>query len=664
VFIPFFVHFYQVTLFGMTWRWAVIVHALPPIVFFLFFLVLVLVNPILIRLAPGLRLRRRELMLILCMWLLATAIGWTSLTTSAMHAIGETANYATMEGQSPHKVDYISYLKPDLMISAEDSYTYHFGLSPDEKRISPRRIPFRLWLRPLAYWIPLMLVVIVFSTSLVQIVHRQWSQHELLSYPIADFAGSLLTQRQGRSLPRIFYDRIFWVGFAITAFIFTLHNLNAWFPLMVKIPLSYSHRDLMRQFSFLNKYCGREAYSLFRAMIYPYIIGLAVFLPTEVSLTCWLGYALMIFATGFYFLLTSEVIGHTQTLYMQSGMYVAIVIMLIAIGRREYLRILRYAFTFRRTGDEAIRRAAAACRVFVLAFIALWAMLAFAGLHWLVALVLCCSLALILVILARFMAEVGLPWLVSFWQMSRFMPLKMFGTAALGPKSLAVMAVIGMVLDADTMNTVTAQQTTIGRLEEGQGRGLKRWQVNLVLLITALVVFAASIFTSLWHNYTFGAQKERSCGSALQSQMNTVATDIRLMDLEGKLSAATGATTGGKLGLVQSAPGFWRFFLYGAVVIALCGFMRLRFAWWPFHPLPLLLIDTWCMSRMYMSFFLAWLIKLALLKIGGGKVFMRSKSFFVGVILGQLVTGSVWVMIGAIYHLITGIKPEWVTHFV
>jgi len=91
--------------------------------------------------------------------------------------------------------------------------------------------------------------------------------------------------------------------------------------------------------------------------------------------------------------------------------------------------------------------------------------------------------------------------------------------------------------------------------------------------------------------------------------------------------------------------------------------MRLRFTWWPLHPLPFLLLNTWCLSRMNFSFFIGWAIKVALLKVGGGKVFTRSKAFFIGVIVGQIVMAGLWVTVSAIYFLCTGAQPKVISFF-
>ena len=60
------------------------------------------------------------------------------------------------------------------------------------------------------------------------------------------------------------------------------------------------------------------------------------------------------------------------------------------------------------------------------------------------------------------------------------------------------------------------------------------------------------------------------------------------------------------------------------------------------------------MSRLYVSFLVGWLIKVAIIKLAGGNFYLKSKPFFFGVILGQLFWVFAWVLAGAVYFLVTG----------
>lgn len=519
-------------------------------------------------------------------------------------------------------------------------------------------IPWRLWIGPFAFWLPFMGILMVFSMSLVRMMHRQWSKHELLTYPIAEVMDSFLKREKGYLLPDYFRTRVFWVGFVGVFLMFVINGLNRFFPLMIRIPTVYAHMDLLREFDFIARYTGREGYALFRGMIYPYIIGLAVLLPTDLSLSAWFGFVAMIFGTGFYFLFTGDTITDPDAANIRIGMHVALGVIIILIGRREYFNLLKRAFTFQKSDDKTLNSATTACRIFLLSFAALVVMFVIAGLDWFIAFILVMSIGLIFLLMARLTAESGIPWLVNFRGAATGLPLHLFGASVLGPQALAVIAAVGMPVDADPTNSFAAQETTYQKERERHGWGLGTARFNLILAGGILVAVTASIFFQLWDNYSFGARREKLHPPVAQ-HLETAATEINRLQIEGQLDRVIEGSGLARLSHFQFDSRFWRFFAIGAIAVAAVMIMRLRFSWWPFHPLPLLFISTWAMSRLYVSFFLGWAIKAAILRIWGGKTFTNLKPFFIGVIMGQAAIVSVWVLIGGIYWIITDTPPPY-----
>ena len=67
--------------------------------------------------------------------------------------------------------------------------------------------------------------------------------------------------------------------------------------------------------------------------------------------------------------------------------------------------------------------------------------------------------------------------------------------------------------------------------------------------------------------------------------------------------------------------------------------------WWPLHPLGFLAQGSWIMRSLWFSFFLSWLIKVLVLRYGGGAAFKKAKILFIGLIVGLLVAGGMWLVI-------------------
>ena len=92
----------------------------------------------------------------------------------------------------------------------------------------------------------------------------------------------------------------------------------------------------------------------------------------------------------------------------------------------------------------------------------------------------------------------------------------------------------------------------------------------------------------------------------------------------------------------------------GGIIMGLLMLVRQRFLWWPFHPLGFPISAVF--GTMFFSVFLAWLIKSVVMKYGGPRLYLKTRPFFLGLILGQFVTVGVWYVIdyftGATWNLV------------
>ncbi len=89
----------------------------------------------------------------------------------------------------------------------------------------------------------------------------------------------------------------------------------------------------------------------------------------------------------------------------------------------------------------------------------------------------------------------------------------------------------------------------------------------------------------------------------------------------------------------------------GFSVTVLLMFMRTRFLAWQLHPLGYALSGSWSMNLLWFPLFLGWLIKWLVLKGGGLKAHRQAMPFFLGLILGEFVVGSVWMLVGLVGNL-------------
>ena len=81
--------------------------------------------------------------------------------------------------------------------------------------------------------------------------------------------------------------------------------------------------------------------------------------------------------------------------------------------------------------------------------------------------------------------------------------------------------------------------------------------------------------------------------------------------------------------------------------------MRTRLPWWPFHPLAFAVTSSWEINLVWMPLFIAWVLKVVILRYGGRQGFSKSVPFFMGLIMGQFVVGSLWNVWGVAMDLPT-----------
>jgi hypothetical protein len=86
--------------------------------------------------------------------------------------------------------------------------------------------------------------------------------------------------------------------------------------------------------------------------------------------------------------------------------------------------------------------------------------------------------------------------------------------------------------------------------------------------------------------------------------------------------------------------------LVGFAIAALLALARMRFVWFPFHPLAYAVANGWGMHNLWSCVFVGWLIKAVVLRYGGLGRYRELIPFFLGLLLGEFFWGSLWTLWG------------------
>ena len=636
---------------------------LPISVFGLVALVGMLINPLLFKVHPSLRLSTAELATIMVLMLAAAGVPGMSFGQSFAPTLVMPAQHnLAMPGWRKHNV--LSYAPPAMLPAGgthDEEVVGGYIEGHQRTAFGLRDVPWSKWQGPLETWIPLAILLAVATICLSLVIHRQWSDHERLRYPIAEVAGALTAQDRDRAVGPLFRDRAFWIAFAIILIVRLGIGAYNWQAGQDEHWLRLDFRPFFEKFPSLGKVPGQKYVA--RPLLYPAGIGFAFFLASDVSLgiglSVYLHFALMAVMLQTGMAVQDEPFNGGVFTWQRFGSCLGIALVLAKTGRRYYWQVLKAAFGARRQ-DQVDPYAIWACRVLVLAAGGAAALLISLGLDWPLAVLLVLLILLFYLTAARFSAEAGLFFITELWQPAAIMVGLMSGFA-LGPQGLVIIGLVMMIFAHDLRDTL--MPFVVNALKIGQNAGLRPGRVGSATVVAYVMALAVAIPTTLWASYKLGA------GSASRYKAET--TTWAKLTFNATEKAMTEMSNRGELQqsiqlrswerLTHMKPD--KVFLYaagaGLAAVLVFSFLRLRHTWWPIHPIIFCVWGTQSMKALSASFLVGWVIKGALSRLGlltSGRI-VRVKALMVGMIAGDLVAGVIFMIIGAAYFAITGLTP-------
>ncbi|MCX7015375.1 MAG: hypothetical protein NTW86_22955 [Candidatus Sumerlaeota bacterium] len=136
---------------------------------------------------------------------------------------------------------------------------------------------FLAWLKPLAFWSAFLLALMM-ALLFINVFFRQpWTEKERLSFPIIQIPLLIATD-----LPSLLKSRLFWLGFGVAAAIDVWNGFSFLHPAIPAIPI-------VKAFEFRDYFVERPWSSIAATTVYlyPFVIGLTYFLPTDLAFSCW-----------------------------------------------------------------------------------------------------------------------------------------------------------------------------------------------------------------------------------------------------------------------------------------------------------------------------------------------------------------------------------------
>lgn len=590
-----------------------------PAAFFVLFLWLLLVNPVLRLLRRSWALTRGELLVVFAMAMVATAVPTRGVTGMLLGMVGGTHYYASPENQWAELV--LPHI-PKWMIVQDGPGLRHFfeGVPRGE---SPE---WQAWIEPLFGWALFFAALWLAVLCLMAILRRQWVERERLAFPVLAVPLAMVEGSDGRFLPPFFRSRLMWFGFGVTfalASADALHNYFPGFPVLIgQPPTLVTLRETVRIGVRLN----------------PLMLGFAYLVNTRLSFSLWFFYLVFEFTQGAFALLgvsCAEELGAwspsgaLEPIFAHQSLGAMIVFVGVGLwtARQHLGTVLRAAWRPdpRAEADEIVSYRGAVFGLAVgLATMTAW--LARAGTPFWIAVAVVAIAFVIFISLTRAMVDGGVAIIVPAMVPLGF-TLSAFGTDALGPTGLAVMA-FSLIWAGDLLMFMMAPCAHAARVASELPRGRGRVFAGVLLAMGCSFVVSVAVMLAL--GYEHGAAN-------LHWQYFKTFPQFPAQIISTRLPNPTGPSLAG-----------WGWTGLGAGVMSLLSLAHYRLPWWPFHPLGYMVSPSWVMGSIWLNFFVAWLVKSLVLRIGGQQTYRRSCWLFYGLILGQIVVAGFWLIVDAL----------------
>ncbi|BCM88962.1 hypothetical protein IAD21_00804 [Abditibacteriota bacterium] len=506
------------------------------------------------------------------------------------------------------------------------------------------QVPWGAWLVPLIVWGTAIGLMYIMMACICVIIRKQWAEREALAFPLLRLPLELtedVNKPQNGALGTFFRNPMMWIGFGIAVFIQTLRGLNLYFPDVPTFPLGINNTSQLFTEAPWNQMAGLQM------TVWPIVVGISYLLTSEISFSFWFFYLFIkMQLVGAYLLgfnpntLPRPTGGfgadtRTFTFYQQIGCYLAYVALMAWTGREHLRHIALRAFGRRPHADEESEEALSypvAFWGFVLSFGALVAWSIAAGLSAPLAFLQWGLYLVIIIALTRIISEAGILFVQQGW-----VPLGTIGQLTnagpdhwlLNAHSLPPAAMIQGGLMTDLRGFI--MPSFIQGFKLAHDRKIPLKPLLALTLACSLIAAAMGTFFNVKYGYQLGGTSLDPwyAGSASQLPATTAASLVK--------------------GVPDASYGNLIWVGLGAFITYIMMLARSRFAWFPLHPIGLLISQTYPMATIWFSIFIGWLFKILVMRFGGTDSYRKTTPLFLGLALGDVTMMLFWLVVDGYY---------------
>ncbi len=555
---------------------------------------------------PKFVLQKEDLLLLYAMLSVSSGIAGHDIIQRLYPLLGHAFYFATPENEWAEL--FHAYVPKWLVVTDKSVLAGYYKDSAYLANSLYIQEHLRAWLIPSLVWAT---VVIAFVLSLLCIsilLRRQWIEHERLSYPLAQIPLEVI--EKGTNL---FRTRLLWIGFAIAAGRDLINGLHYLYP---AVPTLLHGRFMLSQYFTSRPW---NALGWVPIEFHPFVIGLAYFMPLEMSFSTWFFYWFWRFERIAGSVIGVHALRGFPFVWQQSiGVCFVILVSALWMYRHQAFQIVQSILGKRDSSELRTNRRAIVG--LLLSFGYLIGFCYWIGMQVWVAVLFFLILLSVSTVVTRIRAELGYPMHDLAFRPEDIL-VTALGTKRIGPRDLTLFAYLHFLTYAHRSNPQPHQLEAFKIADKLEFRIDKQLIVAMVLAI--VVGSLAACWAYLHTAYKFWGSTWD--GWPMFNKLQNWLTYSRSTDVRSLLWMGVGACMGG-------------FFIL----------MRRIFIWWPFHAAGYVVGGTWSLNLLWFSIFVSWLIKWIILKFGGLKLHRKAMAFFMGLVLGQFIMTSFWGLLGTI----------------
>jgi hypothetical protein len=475
------------------------------------------------------------------------------------------------------------------------------------------------------------------------LMSKDWIERQRLTFPLVDVPMALAGETEYPSLKHsLLNNKIFWIGFSIPALFATLAWFHTIAPNVPVAPIVDNGVAPMQPLeigrAFVAKGIPWNSLSFMRATIMFPVIGITCLLPTEVSLSLWLFYALYIAqlliwsSCGF-----SEASGSSAAIspqafisFQEAGGFIALSAALLYQSRKT----IRHGLLglIGRGVEEPDPFSPLSPRWSIAGFLLAHGIMTWwatkAGMTWWSFNLLIGIFYATLIGVSRLITSGGIVK-VDTGTFPRQVVMNTIGAGPIGAPSLTMYAFLSVIYMYDPMNLGMPQMMNSFKLLHAGHIRAKRWWfacaiavvVMLALGIPALIATITrhgAVTLNRWPFYSYP-----------QWAFSELASSLRTPELPSNWL---------RLAMV-----------IGAAFTLLLVWLHSSLVWWPVSPVGFLIASSYETNRsLWLNAFIAWTFSVTVRRYGGLRLYRAMRPAFLGLVIGQYLYSTFYALLSGL----------------